>query len=190
VQQSPQLALVDPVGDGPGEVRRRDATGAAQSVTGEASFRIRYRIDGFPAARAKRPGLGGKIVPAGAANRKEGETSKWKAADAAVGGEKNGGEAVEGADPGTSEHANHRAPSRYVRFRWRNFGSARPPVNRVLVHWAARQGKTLTEDTPRFGGTEGTALCWLQYTGEACGRQHSRKLAVPRRYSGKGLQIS
>jgi hypothetical protein len=83
VQQAPQLTLVDAVGDGDLKVRRGCAAGAAQGFTGEASF----RIDGFAAAGAKRPGLGGKIVPAGGANRKEGETSKREAADAAVGGE-------------------------------------------------------------------------------------------------------
>ena len=79
-------------------------------------------------------------------------------------GNKNGGKAVEDAGPGTSEHANHRAPGRYVRKR--NFGSARPPMNRVLVHWAARQGKTLTEDTPRFGRAAETALCGCSIRGK------------------------
>jgi hypothetical protein len=31
-------------------------------------------------------------------------------------------------------------------------------VNRFLVHWVVRQGKTLTEDTPRFGGSADPVL--------------------------------
>jgi hypothetical protein len=60
---------------------------------------------------------------------------------------------------------------------WRNFG---------------RQGKALTEDTPRFGGPGSSitvlASRWVQYTGEASGRQYRTRQSLRHRYSGNRPQ--
>jgi hypothetical protein len=176
VEQSPQLALINAVGDGLIEIRGRHATRAAESFAGRAWI----ALEGLATEGAKPARLCGQIVPAGRTNRQEGETNKRETANAAIGGENDGGKAVEGANHGTSKHANYRAPSRYMG--WRNFG---------------RQGKALTEDTPRFGGpclrrpVSGVRILasrWVQYTGEARRRQYRTRQSLRRRYSGNRLQ--
>lgn len=133
VEQSAQLIAVEAPRDGLLERRRRGAAGAAKGVIGGA-FRVREQ--GFAAAVAKRAGLRGEMIPAGSADGQEGETGEREAADAAIGGEEYGGEAVEGSMRRTSEHADHRAPGRVGG--WRDFG---------------RQRNALTaEDAPRSGG--------------------------------------
>jgi hypothetical protein len=138
MEQGAELAVIDAVCDGLGEVRRHGLAGTAHR-SGAAG---RIPRKSLATASAKGTCLSGEIVPAGRTDGQESETSKRQAADAAIGGKKYGGETVQDGPAGTSEHANHRTPGRYIG--WRNFG---------------RQGKTLTEDTPRFGGPgEGASL--------------------------------
>ncbi len=67
-------------------------------------------LEGLAAAGAEQAILCGEIVPAGGTDGQEGETGKREAADEAISGENDGGEAVEGPGRGTSKHANHGAP--------------------------------------------------------------------------------
>jgi hypothetical protein len=146
MEEGPEFGLVDAVGDGLFKIGRLDAAGAAEEYAGCAGI----GVEGFAAARAEDCGLGRKAAPAGGTDGQERETRKRKAADAAIGGEEDGREAVEEAREGTSEHANHGAPCREVG--WRNFGR--------------RQGKALTEDTPRFGGPAHPALTGCSIRGK------------------------
>lgn len=133
MEEGAQLIAVESPGNGLLKRRQRGAAGAAKGFSCGQFGLMRQR---FAAAVAERAGLGREMIPAGGANGQERETGEREAADAAIGGEEDGGKAVEGGVRRTSQHADHRAPGRVGG--WRNFG---------------RQRDTLTaEDAPRSGG--------------------------------------
>lgn len=159
VQEAAQGPAINAVGDGFFKVGGRGAAGAAEGICRIGAGEVEG--EGFAAAEAAGPELGGQAVPAGGADGKEGKTRKREAADAAIGGEEDGGEAVgyemQGTARRTSEHANHSAPGRHIGRR--SFTG---------------QGNTLTEDAPQFGGPGLLALdgCSIRGSGSGFNREN------------------
>lgn len=132
------MVLIEAVGYGESEGWRGEATDAAEEL-GSVRSGTGFSTEIFSAAGTESAGLGMEPVPAGGADRRGGKFSQRSAAQAARGWKEYRGYGVEGVSGGTSEHANHCAPSRCSG--WRMFHQRR------MLHAA--------EDSPRAASRTG-----------------------------------